>query len=74
VKYNNNKVTGIQGGVASVSDNTLKITFDLDSIGVSSGNRIEVNYTTQAGVQADAQVGMADEMPDDIDFFEYIVY
>jgi PKD repeat protein len=74
LKYFDGKVTGIEGAESYVSGNTLELTFNLSSIGVTSGDYIKITSETQAGVKAETQVGFADEMPDDIDFFEYIVY
>ncbi len=73
LKYNDDgKVTGIDGLQAIVDGNELSFTLELSSIGLESGDSVQVSMETQGGVPAETGVGIIDSMPDS-DTYSYIL-
>ena len=73
LKYNADRVTGLPNlEVFVVDGNEIWFTFEPSSIGLESGDRVQVSAETQGGIKSESEVGIADEMPDS-GFFDYIL-
>jgi hypothetical protein len=64
IKYNDGKVTGLPNLAVEKNGNELRFTFDLFSIGLESGDYVQVSMKTQGGVKSESAAGILDEMPD----------
>jgi hypothetical protein len=73
LKYNDGKITGLSSLQVTPNVNELIFTFDLADIGAVSGDYMLIATETQAGVKAESETGIVDEMPDE-GTFDYIVY
>ncbi len=73
LKYDDGKVTGLPNLEVFADGNELRFTFELSSIGLESGDHVQVSMETQGGVPAESGVGIADNMPDS-GTFSYFLY
>ena len=70
--YDRGKVKGLPQLKAEVNGNELTFTIRLSSIGLASGDIIQVSFETQAGVKAAGGIGIPDQMPDS-GHFDYVI-
>ncbi|MFC1897248.1 PKD domain-containing protein [Chloroflexota bacterium] len=64
LKYDDGKLTGLKKLQAVVNGNELRFAFKLSSIGLESGDHVQVSMETQGGIPSETGIGIIDNMPD----------